>query len=92
MTNNTQINADDELALWESMFGSLTEARAGDYVAHYRDFIRRLKVYSKKHELEVRMDEVGRIIERVWGLDYGEETEKYLSMRDAELKQELEKL
>ena len=47
---------------------------------------------SKRVALEARKDEVGRIVERVWGLDYGEETEKYLSVRIAELKAQQEEV
>ena len=50
MTGNTPLNADDELALWESM-----------YVAHYRDFIGRLKAYRKKHELQARIYELSSV-------------------------------
>lgn len=99
MTDNTPLNADDELALWESMFGSLTEARAGDYVAHYRDFIRRLKVYRKKHELEARIDELenrlrAQFIPSHWERLRSETNSwaKYVDRRIGELKQELEKL
>ena len=46
----------------------------------------------KRVALEARIDEAGRIIDRELGLDYGEETEKYLSVRIAELKAQQEEV
>lgn len=57
------------------------------------DYIMQLITADRKRvALEARIEEVGRIIERVWGLDYGEETEKYLSVRIAELKAQQEEV
>lgn len=46
----------------------------------------------KRSALEARIDDVGRIIDRELGLDYGEETEKYLSVRIAGLKAQQEEV
>ena len=71
------------------------EYKSPDYIPAVEriDHVMQLITADRKRvALEARIDEVGRIIDRELGLDYGEETEKYLSVRIAELKAQQEEV